>query len=203
MNLKYKVDMISEQEYLAGELISQVKHELTNGDVFAMAGASTNHNRIVTNMLSELRFALKGLPCEPFASDMKAKVGHNFFYPDVMVVCDHQENDFGVTGSPVIIVEVLSKPTRQIDQTLKRSAYQSLESLQEYVVIEQDIVDIDICRRRNQWRSEHFYLGDDVWFESIDVKVPVLEIYDRLDITDVQEYLLSLQTDERKQANAE
>jgi len=203
MNLKYKVDVISEQEYLAGELKSQVKHELINGDVYAMAGASTNHNRIVANIIRELGNHLKGTPCEPFASDMKTKVGHNFFYPDVMVVCDHQENDFGVTDSPVIIVEVLSKSTRKIDQTLKRSAYQSLGSLQEYVVIEQDIVDIEICRRSNHWRPEHFYLGDEVMLESIDVKIPVVEIYDRLGIADVQDYLLALQEDEHELDNAE
>jgi len=61
------------------------------------------------------------------------------------------------------------------------------------VVIEQDVVDIEVCRRSNQWRPEHFYLGDEVFFESIDVKVPVVEIYDRVVNKDVQEYLLRLQ----------
>jgi len=193
MNLKYNYDLISEQEYLASELVSNEKHEFINGDIFAMAGASTNHNRIVANMVSEFRTILKGTPCEPFASDMKAKVGVNYFYPDVTVVCDHQANNDGITDAPKIIVEVLSQSTRRLDHTLKRNAYQSLESLQEYVVIEQDVVDIEVCRRSNQWRPEHFYLGDEVFFESIDVKVPVVEIYDRVVNKDVQEYLLRLQ----------
>jgi len=192
MNLKYKHNLISEQEYLAGELVCNEKHEFINGDIYAMAGASTNHNRIVANMVGEFRAILKGTPCEPFASDMKAKVGPNYFYPDVTVVCDHQANNEGVTDAPKIIIEVLSQSTRRLDHTLKRNAYQDLESLQEYVVIEQDVVDVEICRRSNQWRSEHFFLGDEVFFESIDVRVPVVEIYDRVVNKDVQEYLLAL-----------
>jgi len=192
MNLKYKHDLISEQEYLAGELACNKKHEFINGDIYAMTGASTNHNRIVANLMRELGGYLKGTPCEPFASDMKAKVGPNYFYPDVTVVCDHQANNEGVTDEPKIIIEVLSQSTRRLDHTLKRNAYQGLASLQEYVVIEQDVVDIEVCRLSNQWRSEHFYLGDEVFFESIDVRVPVVEIYDRVVNKDVQEYLLAL-----------
>jgi len=164
MSLANKVDNnISREDYLSGELISEMKHELVDGHTYAMAGASTNHNRIMTNFASELRLVLKNTPCEPFSSDMKVQVENNFFYPDVLVVCDHIANDHGITDEPLIIVEVLSKSTRQIDHTLKRNAYQSLESLQEYVVIEQDIVDIEVCRRKKHWQSEHYYLGDEFY----------------------------------------
>ena len=129
MNLKYKEQPLSIQEYLDTERVSSVKREFIHGDVYAMAGASTNHNRIVANMLGELRSRLKNTPCEPFASDMKVQVEHDFFYPDVLVVCDHKENDQGITDAPLILVEVLSKSTRQIDHTLKRTAYQQLPSL--------------------------------------------------------------------------
>ena len=193
MNLKYKEQSISEQEYLQSELLSPVKREFIHGDVYAMAGASTNHNRIVTNMVSEFRFGLKNTSYEPFASDMKVQIENNFFYPDVLVVCDHKANDQGVIDAPIILVEVLSKSTRQIDHTLKRTAYQQLPSLLEYVLVEQDFVDVEVCRRNNHWQSEHFYLGHEVLFESIDIRLSVAEIYERVVNDDMQTYLQSLQ----------
>jgi len=193
VNLKYKDEPLSEQEYLKSELLSSVKREFINADVYAMAGASTNHNRIVANMVSEFRTALKNTPCESFASDMKVQAGDDFFYPDVLVVCNHKANDHGITDSPLILVEVLSKSTRQIDHTLKRTAYQQLPSLLEYVIIEQDLVDVEVCRRKNHWRSEHYYLGDEVFFESIDFRLSVVEIYERVINDDMQVNLQSLQ----------
>jgi len=72
---------------------------------------------------------------------------------------------------------------------LKRSAYQQLDSLQEYIVVEQDLVDIEVCRRKNHWQSEHFYLGDKVFFAAIDLHLPVAEIYDRVVNADMQSYV--------------
>jgi len=79
VNLKFKDEPISEKAYIESELLSSVKREFINGDVYVMAGASTNHNRIVTNMVSELRSGLKNTSCEPFASDMKVQVDRDFF----------------------------------------------------------------------------------------------------------------------------
>lgn len=193
MSLQYKIEHLPIQDYLEGELISPIKHEYINGEVYAMAGASSNHNRLVTNLVSEFRFNLKNTSCEPFSSDMKVQVEDNFFYPDVLVVCRHEANDYGVTDAPLIIVEVLSKATRKFDHTLKRQAYQRLPSLQEYVVIEQDVVDVEVCRRSHHWQPEHFYLGDEVNFAAIDLRLPVAEIYDRVTNEDVQRYWQALQ----------
>lgn len=198
MNLKYKKASLSVQDYLDSEINSPVKREFINGDVYAMAGASTNHNRIVANFVSEFRFALKNTPCETFASDMKVQVSNDFFYPDSLVVCNHEGNDDGITDSPLIIVEVLSKSTRQVDHTLKRNAYQSLPSLLEYVVIEQDLVDVEVCRQKNHWQSEHYYLGDEVFFEAIDLSLSVAEIYDRVANADMQNYIKQLQAEPKE-----
>ena len=180
---------LSEEDYLQGELASQIKHEYRDGRVYAMAGASRNHERIAGNVFGEIRNWLKGRPCEPFASDMKIKAGHNFFYPDVMVVCAEQNPHDYYTTSPVIIVEVLSKTTRRADETTKRLAYFNIGSLQEYVLIEQDIVDVEICRRRNGWVSEHFFMGDQVAFESVGLTLPVEDIYARVENDDVTTFL--------------
>ncbi len=180
---------ISEQEYLEGELDSDVKHELIDGEVYAMAGAGKNHERIAGNVFAKLHAHLQNSPCEPFSSDVKVKVGRNFFYPDAMVVCNDQTDNEYYTESPTILVEVLSKSTRRNDETIKRVAYQSIPSLQEYILIEQDFVDIEVCRRSAGWLPSHYFLGDQFTLESIDLSLSVEEIYHRVNNDDVMTYL--------------
>jgi Uma2 family endonuclease len=181
---------ISPEEYLAGELISDMKHEYIDGEVYAMTGTSINHGRIISVMMRLLGNHLANTPCDVFAADIKVKAQNNFFYPDLIVDCQKLNGEVYVTEAPLIIVEVLSKSTRKLDQTLKRLAYQSLSSLQEYVLIEQDFVDIEICRRNNHWQSEHFYLGDQVYFSAIDLSLPVEQIYARVDNEDMHAFTL-------------
>ncbi len=190
---KYANDPISAEEYLQREKHSDIKHELINGHVYAMAGASKNHDRIIMNLAGEFRNHLKNSPCEPFAADVKVKAGANFFYPDVMVVCENNDTDPYYTESPVILIEILSQSTRRIDQTIKRKAYQQLSSLKEYVLIEQDFVDIEFCRKSEGWQSNHYFLGDNVHFESIDLTLPVEEIYLRVENDDMKSFLAEQQ----------
>lgn len=188
-NLNYKNTLISEEEYLEEELLGEIKHEYIDGHVYAMAGASRNHERIAGNIYRQIGNYLQGKPCEPFSSDIKIKVGSKFFYPDVMVVCDEQSPHEYYTEAPVIIVEVLSKLSRRIDETTKRIAYQSIPGLKEYVLIEQDFVDVEICRKSEGWVSRHFFWGDSVYFEAVDLTLTVEEIYDRVDNEEVKGWL--------------
>jgi Uma2 family endonuclease len=191
MAFKHKCEdlWISEKEYLEGELVSDIKHEYIDGYVYAMAGASKNHERIAGNVYREFGNHLKNTPCEPFSSDLKVKAGKSFFYPDVMVVCKDTSNNDYYAETPVILVEVLSKSTRRRDETTKRSAYQAIPTLEEYVLIEQDIVDVEVCRRSEGWVSQHYFMGDTVTFESVDVTLPVEEIYYRVENDDVKSFL--------------
>lgn len=191
MALKHKDEdlPVSEDEYLQGELISDIKHEYIDGHVYAMAGASKNHERITGNVFAELRSLLRNTPCEPFASDLKVKTARGFFYPDAMVVCQDTSSNEYYAETPVIIVEVLSKSTRRLDETVKKIAYQAIPTLQEYVLIEQDFVDLEICRRRAGWVSEHYFMGDTVTFESVGLTLLVEEIYYRVENDDVKAFL--------------
>ena len=180
---------INEEEYLQGELSSEVKHELIDGRVYAMAGASANHERIAINILRKFGNNLENSPCEPFSSDMKVKAGSNFFYPDVIVDCNFDESQPYYTETPVIIVEVLAKSTRKTDETIKRVAYLNIPGLQEYVIIEQDIVDIEVVRRSEGWQPKHYFLGDEITFESIDLTLSVEEIYHRVHNEDMIEFI--------------
>jgi Uma2 family endonuclease len=182
-------NLVSEEDYLQGELISDVKHELIDSCVYVMAEASANHERIAGNIYRNFGNHLDGSPCEPFGSDVKVKAGSNFFYPDVIVDCCFDESQPYFTESPVIIVEVLSKATRKMDETVKLLSYINIPSLQEYVLVEQDYVDVQVIRRSEAWLPRHYFLGDEITFESIDLTLPVEEIYSRVNNEDVTEFL--------------
>ncbi len=179
---------ISEAEYLATEPVAEVKREYIDGQVHAMVGAGYNHNCIAANMLRELSTHLKGTPSRTFMADIKVRLGKDYVYPDVLVDCSKMAGDDYFSTSPVIIVEVLSRATRKTDTTTKLIRYINLPSLHEYVLIEPDIVSVQVLRRSNNWLSEYYFLGDSVTFESIGLTLPVEDIYDRVDNTDMNEF---------------
>jgi len=168
----------TEQEYLEMEKCSEIKHEYFDGEIFAMAGTSKNHQLLTGNVFAEIRNHLKGTPCLTFSSDIKIRLdkGNKFFYPDVVIACEKETDEYFV-NSPRLIIEVLSDSTRKFDKDLKRKIYQNIPSLEEYVLIEQDHVEIEISRKAENWQSSYYFLGDEVRFESIGLILPILEIY--------------------------
>lgn len=165
---------------------SEVRLEFVNGEVYAMAGGTDNHNRISVNVLGELHQALKGKPCEPFAVDMKLRIEFGMdeigYYPDVMVVCDPGDRNKLHRTSPKIIFEVLSKSTRRIDMREKLLAYQAIPSLEVYVMIEQSFMRAMIHRRSNNWWPE-IIEGNDaaITLDEIGVKLSFADVYARVD----------------------
>ncbi len=195
---------ISENDYLEGELISEVKHEYIDGIVYAMAGAGTKHNLISKNILYGLENSLreKNSPCDVFSSDMKVKVSKitdSFFYPDVMVVCDTGNDDDYYKTSPVIIVEVLSKSTRRNDFTIKMMSYFNIPGLEEYVLIEQDICQVQVYSKSKNWQSASYFLGDDITFNSINTTLSVEDIYYHVKNDDIVNYLQEKKLQEKEQ----
>ncbi|MEI7796619.1 MAG: Uma2 family endonuclease [Methylococcaceae bacterium] len=186
----YQSDYISEQDYLEREKISETKHEYFDGEIFAMAGASRSHQRIISNLVIDIGTHLKNTPCEVFSSDMKVRAdkGKKYFYPDVIVSCTKGDGDSHFEESPRIIVEVLSSSTRKFDQTSKRLVYQNITTLEEYVLIEQDRVEIQVFRRADNWQSSYYYIDDDITFTSIGLTLPVLEIYQRVENDDMRAF---------------
>jgi len=195
MSLAKKADtQISEDEYLQGEIMSEIKHEYIAGNVYAMAVASATHNLISGNVFRELSINLKqkNSPCDIFSSDMKVKVSRNstsFFYPDVMIVCDTNNEDEYYQNFPVIIVEVLSKSTRKNDKKLKKLAYFNIPTLSEYVIIEQDYCEVEVFRKNQHWQSDNYFLGDEITFESIDTTISVEDIYYHVKNEDMLNFL--------------
>lgn len=179
---------ISEEEYLASEQVSDIRHEYIGGQVYAMAGAGYNHNCIAANIMRKFGNHLEGTPCATFVADMKVRLGKDYVYPDVLVDCGKLSGDDYFANSPVIIVEVLSPSTRKTDTTTKLIRYINLPSVQEYVLVEQDFVSVQVLRRSQHWQPEYFYLGDAVTFAPIGLTLAVEEIYDRVDNKDMNEF---------------
>jgi Uma2 family endonuclease len=180
---KFK-SQISVEEYLEGEKNSPVKHEYVYGEVYAMAGTTDNHNRIVGEIYTSLNLHLRGSHCEPFVGDIKVRVNPNvYYYPDILVSCEENPEDAHFRNEPILIVEVTSDSTREIDRREKRAAYLQMPSVQEYVIVEQKKMLVEIHRRLpdGRWLT-HFYNRPEEEFEfvSIDLKMTVAEIYRRV-----------------------
>lgn len=127
---------LSFEEYLIVEEGAKVKHELVDGVLYAMAGASSTHNLITTNVLGVLWARARGSGCRVFSSDMKLQVDrYTSYYPDVMVVCEPDEGEY-YKKSPCLVVEVLSRSTEATDRREKLAKYRQVPSLQAYVLVD-------------------------------------------------------------------
>ncbi len=178
-------DWISPDEYLEGERLAEVRHEYVDGRVYAMAGASDDHNRIAGNIFAELRERLRGHRCEPFINDMKVKIPPAFadvyYYPDVLVACDPTDNARYFRERPTVIFEVLSTETERTDRREKAIAYRQIPTVEAYVLIEQERMAATILRRTEPgWRSNLVEgPGSLLKLSDIGVEIPLERIYER------------------------
>ncbi|HEX3313815.1 MAG TPA: Uma2 family endonuclease, partial [Gemmataceae bacterium] len=151
MSAVKRLQPISEAEYLAGELISQVKHEYLGGSVDAMAGVKNVHNRIAMNAETAFDIRLLGQTCQPFNSDTKIRIQlpthTRFYYPDCSVICDENPPDDSFQDKPAVVLEVLSESTRRLDEREKKDAYLSIPSLFVYLLVEQEAAAVVVHRR--------------------------------------------------------
>jgi Uma2 family endonuclease len=184
MTAARKLERISVDDYLAGELVSPIKHEYVGGMTYAMAGARNAHNRVAGNTFGALWARLRGKPCQPFNSDTKIRIHlgseTRFYYPEASVVCRPNPDDDSFQDEPVVIFEVLSQRTRRVDEGEKKDAYLKIPSLAVYVLIEQSSPNIVAWRRTNGGfeREE---------FDGLDAVLPLPEIDTELPLADVYE----------------
>ena len=176
-------DYISPEEYLKLEELSQIKHEYIQGEIYAMAGASDAHVTVAGNLFALLRNHVRGSGCRVYMSDMKARIESKnlYYYPDVMVSCDERDKAFqSFKRHPCLIIEVLSKGTEGFDRGDKFADYQELETLQEYVLINQKRQRVE-CFRRNAeglWVLQSYTPGSEVYLASVDFRTSMDAIYE-------------------------
>ena len=183
-----KAAPLSPAEYLDREEKSPVKYEYVNGETYAMPGAKRRHNLIAANLLYRARGAATGprAGCQVFGSDMKVYVEtHNsFYYPDLSVCCDPSDRDDLFLSRPCFIVEVLSPSTALIDRREKRASYTTLESLREYVMVDQDRMFVEIYRHESSgWRGYLLNQPSDVVESScLGLHVSLQQIYEGVEL---------------------
>ena len=172
------------EEYLARERKALDKSEYRDGQIYAMPGASHEHNVIMGNAFAELHIQLRDRTCIVYPSDMRVKVSSTgrYTYPDVIVVCDEprfEDSHFDTLLNPTVLIEVLSPSTAAYDRGDKFAAYQKLDSLCEYVLISQDSVCVKHYLRQEQaWDLTAFRSLDDVFsLVSIDCELSLQAIY--------------------------
>lgn len=181
-------ELVSVADYLAGEPISEFRHEYIGGEIHAMAGASEEHNAISLNLATALQSHLKGRRCRAFIHDMKVRLqiaGDDiFYYPDVMVACDPRDTDRYFKRFPTVIVEVLSPETERTDRREKFLSYQQIETLEEYVLVAQDKSEVTVFRRANQWRPEIVrQASDSLTLSSLEFSLALVDLYDGVNLS--------------------
>ncbi|MFN7865662.1 MAG: Uma2 family endonuclease [bacterium] len=177
---------ISPQEYLAIERQSQIRHEYRRGLVYAMAGGTDNHDRIAFNFLKVIdeHFG-DSTDCRFHSGNVKVNYQDQFYYyPDAFVTCDPRDRqDRYLKRYPKLIAEVLSPNTNAFDKGEKFPDYQQIETLEEYVLISQEIQRLE-CRRRNSlgiWETTIYETGDRVILPSINLELAIADLYRGID----------------------
>jgi len=171
-------------DYLEWEKRQPQRHEYLHGEVFAMTGTSDRHNDISGNFYTLLRQHLRGTPCRVYMADVKVRVeaADCCFYPDIQVTCAEDDRaDRYVKRSPVVVVEVLSESTAAFDMGNKFASYQKLDSLREYVLVDQENIRVHIYRRQDErWWVDNIGPGGRLHLESLDLDCPIETIYEDL-----------------------
>ncbi len=185
---------ISVEEYFLLEEAAPEKHEYINGDVLAMAGATEEHNDIVSNLIREVGNCLKGKGYHIYPSRMRlaTPVARGYFYPDVTIVqgkAQLQEGVFDTLVNPLIIIEVMSEESLQIDKGYKFFYYRHIASLQEYIVIDSTQFAVDIIRRQTSdtWSFEKVSCHDNhLRLNAIGCTVSFNDLYDRMNFANTE-----------------
>jgi Uma2 family endonuclease len=183
---------VTPEEYLYRERKAEFRSEYFRGEMFAMAGASANHNLIVGNCIQTLGQQLKKKPCRVYPSDLKLRIEKTGLctYPDLSVVRGEPllESDAGdVLLNPVVLVEVLSDSSEAYDRGKKFEHYRTIPSLKHFVLIAQDRHSIDCFTRSadGSWNLTSCQgLDGKIMLEAIESELVVAEVYDKVVLTD-------------------
>ena len=180
MNAVKRQPLLSVEDYLAGERISDVRHEYAAGLVFAMAGGSQRHNQLIFRLPQILGPALAG--CRGYVSDMKLRIDQVFYYPDAMVVCEANEEKY-FESEPCLIIEVLSDSTESVDRREKLYNYQRIAHLQAYVLIAQNERRVDVFRRAGKiWTFETHTGASEITLDCPKLSFTLDELYNGTDV---------------------
>lgn len=177
-------------EYLELELVSETRNEYRNGAIIPMTGGTPDHNELAINLAALLKSALRGKSYRIFGADQRLWIRDRklYTYPDVMVVEKPLQLQTGRTDTvtnPCFIAEVLSKSTQDYDHGEKFSAYRTLDSFREYLLIDQYSIHVEhyVKTAAHQWLlSEYSDLNVTLFLNTFDAPIEIIALYENIDI---------------------
>ena len=165
-------------EFLAWEAKQELKWEFDGFQPVAMTGGTGAHALIQINLTTALRNRLRGKLCLPYGSDLKVQTERGYRYPDAFVTCTSVASDATIATEPVVIFEVLSRSTRQVDRTIKLAEYQAIPSVRRYVMLEQYQALATVIERKGEDWTPRLLRPDAVLaMPEIGIEVPLAELY--------------------------
>ena len=181
----HALNYISPEEYLERERAADTKHEYVHGEMVAMAGGSPRHAMVIANVTGALWTRLQAGGCTAFSSDLRIAVrwGELIAYPDVSVVCgdlQYVDDRRDTVTNPRVIVEVLSPSTKNFDRGEKSRLFRLMPSIAEFLLIEQEPVEIEHYRKQpnGDWLLTTIRDRDAmIRLESLGCELPVADIY--------------------------
>lgn len=183
-------ERISEAQYLARERAAEYRSEYLAGRMYAMSGASREHNLITLNLGRELSGQLRGRPCEVYVLEMRVKVSPTglYTYPDVVGLCGEPEFEDAQVDTllnPTFAIEVLSPSTESYDRGEKFAHYRRVASLQEYVLVAQERMQVERYARTEPGADSWTFTalsepGERLELSALGCAVPLREIYERV-----------------------
>lgn len=175
---------LSVEDYLAGEAVSEQRHEYIDGEVYAMTGASDRHGLIVSNLVAALRPLIRGQGCQLFSNDMKVRLriaGQDiFYYPDLLLSCAEDDRETYFRTKPCILIEVLSESTERTDRREKFLSYTTLPSLRDYLLVSQTQRQVWHYRRSRAWEAEVVTEGE-LRFDCLEISLALAAIYEEIE----------------------
>ncbi|MCW6050561.1 Uma2 family endonuclease [Microcoleus sp. A2-C5] len=184
----------TEEQYLALEETAEDKSEYLDGEIIPMTGGSTNHNRLAGNVYIALNLALPEQEYDVFIGDVRLWVPkvRLYTYPDVMVILgkpEYHNNRTDMITNPQVIVEVLSKSTKNYDRGDKFKLYKTIPSFREYILIDQTQINVEQYSKteNKKWLySEYDEEDTALVFNSFEVEIPLSAIYKKVNFEEVE-----------------
>lgn len=184
----------TEEQYLALEETAEDKSEYLDGEIIPMTGGSTNHNRLAGNVYIALNLALPEQEYDVFIGDVRLWVPkvRLYTYPDVMVILgkpDYHNNRTDMITNPQVIVEILSKSTKNYDRGDKFTFYKSIPTLREYILIDQTKIKVEQYSKTENKRWLYCEYDEEdtaLVFNSFQLEVPLSAIYKKVNFEEVE-----------------
>ena len=182
---------LTPEQYLEIERKAEYKSQYWRGEMFAMAGASANHNSLAVNLVIDVGGQLRGRDCRAYGSDMRVQTSPDglYTYPDLSVVCGKPklaDSKFDTLENPTLIAEILSASTEGYDRGEKFEQYRSISSLKQYLLVTQDRAHVELYTRQpdGQWLlCEASGLDQFINLDSIGCRLALEDLYDKVDFT--------------------